>query len=299
MDPDRLAALCRGYFKRDFTGWHDFSGRMFMLDCGGFRITYDGNFHVRITDDKVDADLEIGGVTVDRDCIEISDGGFEDHAWMLTAEREKGRPTVMSGAPLRRPIDRDRWDGTYYNRSWPEVAIARPIRMRRAMEPPGWDRDDQLQEMEFARNEATLVSVLRCEETSGLMGDGRFFRIGPSTSVHVESLMIPRDPKDLSCDIRHEGRGWHMYAYGRGKVGDRAGISDRGWYVDLLMNPYASAALEREGGQRNASTIRYLGMHPPEDLSTKELKLQHRDSGYDWTYPHEWDWYLSEGIVRI
>ena len=299
MDPDRLAALCRGYFKRDFTGWHDFSGRMFMLDCGGFRITYDGNFHVRITDDKVDADLEIGGVTVDRDCIEISDGGFEDHAWMLTAEREKGRPTVMSGAPLRRPIDRDRWDGTYYNRSWPEVAIARPVRMRRAMEPPGWDRDDQLQEMEFARNEATLVSVLRCEETSGLMGDGRFFRIGPSTSVHVESLMIPRDPKDLSCDIRHEGRGWHMYAYGRGKVGDRAGISDRGWYVDLLMNPYASAALEREGGQRNASTIRYLGMHPPEDLSTKELKLQHRDSGYDWTYPHEWDWYLPEGIVRI
>ena len=127
MDPDRLAALCRGYFKRDFTGWHDFSGRMFMLDCGGFRITYDGNFHVRITDDKVDADLEIGGVTVDRDCIEISDGGFEDHAWMLTAEREKGRPTVMSGAPLRRPIDRDRWDGTYYNRSWPEVAIARPM----------------------------------------------------------------------------------------------------------------------------------------------------------------------------
>ena len=299
MDPDRLAALCRGYFKRDFTGWHDFSGRMFMLDCGGFRITYDGDYHVRITDDKVDADLGIGDVVVGCDSVEISDGGFEDHAWELTVKREKGRPTVMSGAPLRRPIDRDRWDGTYYNRSWPEVEVARPLRVRRAVEPPGWVRDDQVREMGFARNEAALVSVIRCEDTSGLIGDGRFFRIGPSTSVHVESLMIPREPRDLSCNIHHEGGDWSMYAFGRGKMGDRVGISDRGWYVDLLMNPYTSAVLEGDGCRRSADTMGYLKAHPPEDLSTREPRLHHRDSGDDRTYPHDWDRYLPEDIVRI
>ena len=299
MDPDRLAALCRGYFKRDFTGWHEYEDGRFILDCGGFRISYDGAYHVRITDDKVDADLRIGEILVEDDKVEISDGGFEDHAWELTAKRERGRPTVMSGAPLRRPIDRDRWDGTHYNRSWPEVAVARPLGVRVKPEPPGWGRNDEIREMKYAREEAALVSVIRCEDTSGLIGDGRFFRIGPYTRVHAESMMIPREPRDVSCDLHHKGRDWSMFAYGHGWLGNRAGIADGDWYVDLLMNPYASAVLEGEGGSRNSDTLRYLREHPPEDLSSTELDLRPKDTGDDWTYPHEWDWYLPDDIVGI
>ena len=55
MDADHLAALNRGYRKRDFTGWHDCGYRGYALDCGGFSVVYDeGEYFVRVRNNRID-----------------------------------------------------------------------------------------------------------------------------------------------------------------------------------------------------------------------------------------------------
>ena len=66
MDADHLAALNRGYRKRDFTGWHDCGYRGYALDCGGFSVVYDeGEYFVRVRNNRIDVCARIGYISVE------------------------------------------------------------------------------------------------------------------------------------------------------------------------------------------------------------------------------------------
>ena len=66
MDADHLAALNRGYRKRDFTGWHDCGYRGYALDCGGFSVVYDeGEYFVRVRNNRIDVCARIGHIRVE------------------------------------------------------------------------------------------------------------------------------------------------------------------------------------------------------------------------------------------
>ena len=66
MDADHLAALNRGYRKRDFTGWHDCGYRGYALDCGGFSVVYDeGEYFVRVRNNRIDVCARIGHISVE------------------------------------------------------------------------------------------------------------------------------------------------------------------------------------------------------------------------------------------
>ena len=105
MDSDRLKALCRAYYKRDFTGWHECRHGRFLLDCGGYSIVYDGSFHVRILNRRFEATLRINHIRVDLCMIRISYEQEDGFSWELTTDRERERPRNMPKECRKIPYD--------------------------------------------------------------------------------------------------------------------------------------------------------------------------------------------------
>ena len=102
MDADHLAALNRGYRKRDFTGWHDCGYCRYALDCGGFSVVYsDCEYFVRVRNRRIDACARIGFIRAEDGKVIIK-GDWEESGMLLETTVEPGRLRAMAGAPLRR-----------------------------------------------------------------------------------------------------------------------------------------------------------------------------------------------------
>ena len=296
MDSDRLKALCRAYYKRDFTGWHECRHGRFLLDCGGYSIVYDGSFHVRILNRRFEATLRINHIRVDLCRIRISYEQEDGFSWELTTDRERERPRNMPKECRKVPYDSSFGRRLFYDRSWPEVAEYRPVRV--CEDPVGDMYDLCSPEMGYGKDVANLVRVMRCEDVSGLVTGGRTFDLGPITELWAHSEVLPRDPSDIRCSLHHHGDGWEVHICGYAEVGERARVVDEGVEATVLMTPCATSRLEGEADMKARATRKYLSEHPPEDRSGEPLDLRDCGEG-DGTYPLPWDKYWAWEIPRV
>ena len=290
MDADHLAALNRGYRKRDFTGWHDCGYRGYALDCGGFSVVYDeGEYFVRVRNNRIDVCARIGYISVEEREV-IIEGDYEESGMYLSVTREPGKLRAMAGAPLRRPSDS--CGGTYYNESWPELSETDPVDDRE--EPISYDLDYRNPERTYMDNAVKAIRAISCADTDLLdltEVDGTDFRIGPRTTLNLQPEVRPRSSADIRCWLHQRGKGWNLSLHGNGKVGRRYGMTvDTGGRAYIVLTPWLTSQLDSDASCRGHSLERYLKENPVRIPAEDGPDLDDFHSN-DSTYPRPWYFY--------
>lgn len=293
MDADHLAALNRGYRKRDFTGWHDCGCCRYALDCGGFSVVYDDcEYFVRVRNNRIDACARIGFIRVEDGKVTIK-GDWEGSGMLLETTVEPGRLRAMAGAPLRRPSDKRA--GTYYDRSWPELSETDPV--DDPEEQVSEDHDYRNPEHRYTENAVRAIRVLSCADPDLLDPtdeDGTVFDIGSRTTLSLRLNVRPRSPSDILCWLHQSGKGWDLYLSGRGTVGRRYGMTvDTGGHAYLVLSPWVTSQLDSDAGHRMYRLEKYLKERPVRIPAEDGPDL---DGTYaeDSTYPRPWYFYWGE-----
>lgn len=256
MDTDRLAALMRGYHRSDFTGWRRLRRGEYVLDFGGYSVSYShGKYSVVIDGNGFHGVLSIGAIKVDP-CTVIMESTGEDFGWSLEDRRDGDPLHFMVGAPLRRESDREEWGGCYYDMGWPELAETRPV--------PSWrrstGRDDEL-EIGLALSE--LCQILMCESREGLFPDGVAKSTDWWTRFFLCADVVPHEPSEILCWLDAEGDGWRLRAHGTGYAEDHVGFRGEWLDVALVMTPRASGNIESGSCGRAGSFRQYRDENPP------------------------------------
>ena len=290
MDADHLAALNRGYRKRDFTGWHDCGYRGYALDCGGFSVVYDeGEYFVRVRNNRIDVCARIGHISVEEREV-IIEGDYEESGMYLSVTREPGQLRAMAGAPLWRQSDSR--GCTHYNESWPELSETDPVDDRE--EPISYDLDYRNPERRYMENAVKAIRALSCADPDILdltEVDGTDFRIGPRTTLNLQPEVRPRSPADIRCWLHQRGKGWNLSLHGNGKVGRRYGMTvDTGGRAYIVLTPWLTSQLDSDASCRGHSLERYLKENPVRIPAEDGPDLDDFHSN-DSTYPRPWYFY--------
>ena len=293
MDADHLAALNRGYRKRDFTGWHDCGCCRYALDCGGFSVVYDDyEYFVRVRNRRIDACARIGFIRVEDGKVTI-EGDREESGMLMEVTVEPGRLRAMLGAPLRRPSDERA--GTYYDESWPELSETDQV--DDPEEHVSEDHDCRNPEHRYMRNAVGAIRALSCVDPDLLdltEEDGTEFSIGSRTTLNLRPEVRPRSPSDIHCWLHQSGEGWDLYLTGRGTVGRRYGMTvDTGGHAYIVLSPWVTSQLDSDAGHRRCRLEEYLKERPVRIPAEGGPDL---DGTYaeDSTYPRPWYFYWGE-----
>ena len=257
MDRDHMAALTRGFFHRDFTGWHRTGHGGFSLPLGGYRVEYGcGRFHAVVMGEGVSGRFRIVGLDVDPVSVVMKGDDRDGFDWCLEDGREDTPLIHMAGAPLRRPENRVRWSDEFYDRGWPELEETSPVRPWAGI---GMDDNRKCRQ---GREIARAASTLMCDTPELLFPDGLQVRTGWNTSISLRAEVWPQDPSDIRCNLSIRGDGWKLEAFGHGHVGEKVGFSSDTVGVCLVMTPYSSGDLEHLARTRANRFRDYRDSHP-------------------------------------